>query len=237
MGMMADAHGPDFEFFQTYCSPADVGHAACARHRTYVVGMHTERSRNLHDVWDLQDAISETARLHVATKPSDYLISTTAEVLLEAQEVARRRSVPFQEGLQSLNYLLTSRERRALSEYEAAYLRRCGKPAQEDANLLVFLGDDPSYSLSWSLNGTIPTFRMNSRTGFYWSPRYRRWLTARERLACLGWPVTPEVASTMTVPQVPAMDIKRAGDLAGNSMHFTQTGVQQLIALACFGPA
>ena len=40
MEMMADCHGPDFEFFQTFCNPANVGHAACARHRAYVVGTH-----------------------------------------------------------------------------------------------------------------------------------------------------------------------------------------------------
>ena len=237
MDMMADCHGPDYEFFQTFCTPADVGHAACARHRTYVVGAHVSRTRMLHDIWNLQESIRDEVQAMVQTQPKDYLLATDAEVTLEAQEVARRRRIPFREGESNLEYLLTARERQALRIYEAEYSKRYQHPAIADENLFCFLGDNPSWSLSWSVNGAIPTFRMNSRSGLYWTPRYRRWLTARERLTCLGWPVVPEVAASMATPIVPAMDVKRAADLAGNSMHFTNTGVQQLLALVSFGPA
>ena len=62
-------------------------------------------------------------------------------------------------------------------------------------------------------------------------------MTGKERLLSLGWPVIPEVAEVMQCPPIPAIDVKRAGDIAGNSMHVFNTGAMQMIALSAFGPA
>ena len=237
MEMMEDAHGPDYEFYQLFTSPADVGHFACSRSRTYVIGAHRERTTLLHDPWQLHDAIKDHISNKVATRPSDYLVATAVEVELEAMEKARVRRVTYRPGAKDLSYLLTTRERDALFEYEQKYLERFGVAASTNEDLFVFLGDNPSWSLTWSANGKLPTYRMNPSSGIYWNCKYTRWLTAKERLVSLGWPVIPEVAEEMQVPMIGAMDAKRASDLAGNSMHFLCTGVQQLIALACFAPA
>ena len=237
MEMMSDCHEPDYEMYQLFCDPSHTGHSACSRSRTYVIGCHQERSVLLHDPWELQDLISRKVVKHACTYPSDYLVSTQMEVELEAQEKARVRGVPYQPGMADVSYLLTKREKKALADYELEYWRRTGCSAVTDEDMFVFLGDDPTYSLTWSFNGRLPTYRMNSRSALLWSCKCKRWLTGKERLCSLGWPVLQPVASAMSCPMIPALDVKRASDLAGNSMHMLNTGVMQLLALCCVGPS
>ena len=233
MDMMADLHGPEFELFQTFCCPADVGFSASSRSRTYIIGVHTERTSILKDPNELQETVSDTIKRSAYTLPQDYLVATSAEVRLEAQALALRRGIPYQ-GCDDLRYLLNPRERKALQGYTNIYMSRYGIDPSTQDGVFFFLGDNPSWSLSWSANGRLPTFRMNS--GLLWSAKFNRWLTSKERLVSMAFPCTPAVAKGMAAPLLPATDIKRASDILGNSMHFLNTGVQQLIALGCFGP-
>lgn len=59
-------------------------------------------------------------------------------------------------------------------------------------------------------------------------------MTHREKLASLGFPVTPEVAKSMGVPELPIKDRSRAAAISGNSMSFSTAAIVQLITLACF---
>ena len=235
MGMMEACHGPDYDLHQLFCDPCDVGHAACARRRTYVIGSHVERTSMLHDPWEIQEAMKRYITNKFVTHPSDYLISSKTEVELEAQEKARVRNIPYQPGQSDLTYLLTEREKVALADYQLKFWSRVGHMPDED--LFVFLGDDPSYSLTWSFHGKLPTYRMNSRSALLWNCKYKRWLTGKERLCSLGWPVLQSIAGKMGCPVIPSLDVKRAADLAGNSMHLLNTGVMQTIALSAFGPS
>ena len=231
--MMDDLHGPDFELYQTFCEPGDVGFGASSRKRTYVVGVHTSKTTVLKDPCELQEMLSGQLRGRVSTKPRDYLVASASEVCLQCQDMCRKRGLHYQNGM-DLRYVLTQRERIALNQYEEAFYTRTGQSARSQDDLFVYLGDNPSWSLTWSFHGQLPTFRLTP--GLMWHTKHCRWLTAKERLVSLGWPVVPTIASAMNVPLVPATDIKRASDLAGNSMHFLNCGVQQLVALACFGP-
>ena len=233
MEMMADLHGPDYELTQTFCEPADVGFAGSSRPRTYVIGAHSQKTTMLKDPLELQEMLKSSLK-RVKTKPEDYLVSTRTEVQLEALSLARRRKIQYLPHTDDLSYLLLPREQDAVRGYSAEFTRRFGlDPAQQDG-LFYYLGDNPGYALSWSAHGRLPTFRMSK--GLLWSPKLRRWLTAKERLTSLAWPVTPSLSTGMAVPEIPAMDIQRASDLAGNGMHFLNSAVQQLIALSCFGP-
>ena len=234
MDMIMDLHGPDYEFYQTFCEPADVGFSATARRRTYVIGAHNEKTTVLKDPLELCELISTTIRKTAYTLPHDYLVATATEVQLEAQELALRRRRPYAPGCCDLRYLLTDRERQALRDYCNYYWQKYGQNPHEQDSLFVHLGDNPDFSLNWSARGRLPTFRMNG--GLLWSVKYNRWLTAKERLVSMGWPVVNEVAEGMAAPLIPATDVKRASDLLGNSMHFLNTGVQQMVALSCFGP-
>lgn len=78
----------------------------------------------------------------------------------------------------------------------------------------------------------IPTFRTTG--GLMWWYQKKRWMSHRERLSSLGFPVTEEVAESMGVPQIPIRDRCRAAAISGNSMNFATAAVVQLIALASF---
>ena len=67
----------------------------------------------------------------------------------------------------------------------------------------------------------------------WWASRYR-WMTHREKLVSLGFPALGTVAQTMSVPELPCKDVKRAAGISGNSMHFSTVAVVQLVALASF---
>ena len=234
MGMMEDLHSPDYEFYQTFCEPADVGFFGTSRKRTYVFGAHVERTSVLHDPLELHDKVRGVLSRRAQTRPRDYLIATDLEVRMEAQDLCRKRGVRYQETNRDLSYVLTKREGDALREYELEYFRRTGELASHNEDLLVCLGDNPSFSLTWSLNGKVPCYRKGH--GLLWSPKYARWVTARERLCSMAWPVLPAIADSLPAPCVGATDIKRASDLAGNAMHFINAGAQQLLGLAAFGP-
>lgn len=134
----------------------------------------------------------------------------------------------------NLSYLLTKRERGCISAFKKIYKKTfTGHAAQSDKNLFMYLGDNTSNRLTWSAtSGRIPTLRMSG--GRMWSEHAKRWMTGRDKLSSLGFPVTPEVSESMGVPELPVRDIKRASSIAGNAMHFASVTVVQLLALACF---
>ena len=71
-------------------------------------------------------------------------------------------------------------------------------------------------------------------TGKHWCCSRHRWLTGRQKLGTLGFPISNEVAQSMGVPPVPVRCTKRAEHVAGNAMHFSNVAIMQLIALSCF---
>lgn len=132
----------------------------------------------------------------------------------------------------SFKYLLTNRERHAETVLRAIYKKRYRVRAESNPNLFLYLGDNPDRRTWSACSGRLPTLRMAG--GLVWNVTQKRWLTGREKLASLGFPVTPETSSAMGVPPLPVKDVKRAGAIAGNAMCFATVGVVQLIALACY---
>ena len=59
-------------------------------------------------------------------------------------------------------------------------------------------------------------------------------MTHREKLASLAFLVSPEVALSMGVPEIPVKDWKRAASVSGNSMNFASVAIAQMIALESF---
>ena len=175
------------------------------------------------------------------TRPSDYCLGDILEVHLDAMQVANRRQLdwsPPPPGSEiNLHSLLLPREQKALQVYEHEYMKRFGVPAATDKDLVVFLGNNPSVSLTWSaISKSVPTQTTSARSGKFWVPALRRWLVGRERLAAMGWPVTEACAAAMGCPIIPTRDVMRSSLLAGNAMHFNTVAVAQLLALSCFGP-
>lgn len=83
-----------------------------------------------------------------------------------------------------------------------------------------------------SLIGEVPTLRMAG--GLTWSVKNRRFMTGREKLGMLGFPVTPLTAAALSVRELPVADPERCSMVAGNCMHWSSIGVIQLVALVSF---
>ena len=239
MYMLEDVH-PNYDFYQLFFETSFTGHGGAARTRTYVIGSRCDVSSCRSDPFEVQQFIvKETGKFQ--TRPSDYCLADMLEIQMEAMHVANVRRLdwtpPATGSELDLRGLLLPREKQALAVYEQKYMEKYGGVAATDRDLVFFLGDNPDVRCTWSASsGSLPTQRLNARTGKYWLPSLRRWLVARERLAAMGWPVTEELAKAMQCPVVPTRDVLRSALLSGNAMHFNTVALAQLIALACFGP-
>ena len=125
------------------------------------------------------------------------------------------------------------REKKAVNTLKRKYQKLTGQDPESDKDLFFYLGDNPKNRTTWSATSKrIPTFRVGR--GKHWNCAGHRWLTGREKLATLGFPVEPASAEAMGVPVVPVRCTKRAEHLAGNAMHFSNVAVMQLLAMSCF---
>lgn len=133
-----------------------------------------------------------------------------------------------------LDPILLPREKQAVQQLRKYYRKRWpGQEPSDDEDLFFYLGDSPKNRRTWSATSRrLPTFRVGR--GKMWHCRTHRWLTGREKLATLGFPVSEPLGQSMGVPVLPVRCTKRAEQLAGNAMHFSNVGVMQLIALCCF---
>ena len=237
MGMVSDTH-PDYHFHQLFSEPSDFLYNGCARWRTWVIGTHNELTTCLIDPFALLEKIK--AVLNESQEPSiikDYLVASQPEILMEAQDLAQKRGIPFRPGRLDLEYLLLTREYQAMCQLNCRFREQYGKSPSEEGGLVYYLGDNPSFSASWSARSQkIPTFRVGAKSALYWLPKQKRWLTCKEKLVAMGWPCLPEIGRSLGTPLFGATDPKRASDLLGNGMHFQSSGIFQLIALSCFGP-
>ncbi|OLP82307.1 hypothetical protein AK812_SmicGene37044 [Symbiodinium microadriaticum] len=235
--MLLKTH-PEYELYQIFTEPGELGFAATARARTYIIAAHKSKCVCLHDPFELHEAIKHRMADYASTTVADYLVATEQDILLEAQETGRVRHIPHRPEVQDYSYYLTAREQDSRNILDCKYRQQFKREPGADGNLVYHLGDNATWNTSWSaVSGALPTFRLGASSAKYWLPRYRRWLTSREKLVAMGFPVTPETAEALGTPTVFATDVKRAADILGNCMHFTTAGIMQLIALSCFGPA
>lgn len=129
--------------------------------------------------------------------------------------------------------LLLTREKKVVSHLMQKYRNLWRRDPKKDKDLFMYLGDNPRNRVTWTaVSRKISTFRVGC--GKHWHCASNRWLTGREKLACLGYPVTPDAAHAMGCPVLPIRCTKRASQLAGNCMHFNNVAVMQLLCLSCF---
>ena len=240
MGMMEDTH-PEHCWYQLFSEPGDFGFSATARHRTWCIGSHEDRTVCREDPFIILGKIKEFFHENCQCKLSDYLVSTDGDVHMEALETAAKLGMKhFVPGRDPMTLIMNHRECRTMVELDDRYEQKFHESSKTNPNLVYGLGDNADYQ-SWSASsGKIPTYRLSTTSSRYWLPYHQRWMTAKERLVSMGWPVCPAMSHAMDVPLIGALDPKRAFDLIkvlGNSMHLQSTGVLQLIALTCFGHA
>jgi len=138
-------------------------------------------------------------------------------------------------GIPPAECALLRREIQAIQYFDAQHrLEERGWPAEQNLDLIGFLGDNPWWRLTWSkASMAIPTYRMNA--GFMWSFAARRWLTDAEKLATMGWPAYEELRRAMQAPDISA-HISGVAASVGNTMHVGCIYMVVLCALACTTP-
>ena len=120
-----------------------------------------------------------------------------------------------------------------MQQLDVAYFQKYGRAAEQDGELVYYLGDRFEWSRTWSAHsGRIPCYRHSC--GKYLHRASMQLLTGQEKLCSMGWPITPEVAREMGCAELPSLDPQRSHFLAGNSMHVGNMSVILLIALSCF---
>ncbi len=236
LGMLQDSH-PHHHWHQLWSEPSDFGFGGTARTRTWCIGSHEQLSRPIEDPDDLLDSIRKSISQEVQCEIQDYLIASEAEINMEAMETAISQNIRhFVPGQSPKALLLSLREAKAMVELDNRYFKRTGQLSNTAKNLVYNLADSGEWQ-SWSAaSGKVPTYRLNQKSSKYWVPSLGRWMTSKERLVSMGFPVCREVASAMNSPVIGAADAKRASDLLGNCMHFQSCGIFQLLALSCYGP-
>ena len=135
-------------------------------------------------------------------------------------------------GSVNLSYLLTRREKAVIVTLNKEYRRRFRGNPHLNPNLVYHLGDNAQRKCWSAVSGKIPTLRRSG--GITWSVSLRRPMTGREKLLSLGFPVSPQTAQNMNVPELPALDVKRCSMIAGNAMAWPSVGLVQLVALTSF---
>ena len=155
---------------------------------------------------------------------------TEEEVREEELSMCRIRGLtPQPEPSLCHEYLLTSHQMDRLAVFQQCLLRD-GCPTSP--NIIYNLGDDPSFTMGWSLRHlSIPPYRRNS--GAFWVPALRRYVTVKERLASLGWPVCPCLAMASSLPLVCFSDMDLAKVALGNGVCLPNLAVAVLSGLAC----
>ncbi|CAL1137753.1 unnamed protein product [Cladocopium goreaui] len=111
----------------------------------------------------------------------DYSVAPAIEIQNEALHMATVREKTLTADYRSL---LTSREQKCLNDAKAEYERLYKAPPEKDRDLVLYLGDNFGNRKTWR----IPTFRTGG--GLFWWFAQQRWMSHREKLASLGFPVT-----------------------------------------------
>ena len=236
MGLMKDCH-PDHEWYQLFCDPGVAGFNATARRRTWCIGAHRDLNCCLRDPFILLEEIDQRISNLVQLRVEEYLVASAEEIWTEGAVLAAKRGVTsFSKTNCQFTQILTTRELNTVKALDEKYRQKYGMDPESDRSLTYFLGDGPAFCC-WSGNsGQIPTYRRNARSGLFWLPAHSRWLTNKEKLLSMGFPVRPEQRQALKCESLGTRDYERASDMIGNCFHFQVSGIMQLVALSCFGP-
>ncbi len=142
---------------------------------------------------------------------------------LAAAAQARCREVPAQWA-----DLLSGPQRSALAGFENRWEDRFHRSAKRCPECVFDLGDTPQYKTGLPNTTSLPTAR--HRASIWWSPHHGRWMTDREKAACMGFPVYDDLAARAKVP-LDRLTIQRPAAI-GNAMHVANVGVVMLAAMA-----
>jgi len=228
--------GSCYNFYKigTVC-PGDFGFQLVNRERIYILCVHKVKAILTTDPVAIYSHMREAMQMHcgTATEPQHCLLAPREEVMNEVWYKCNKRRFARPSAPR---HALNDREEGALGRYHNRFLEKFRMDPVLFPWLVYFLGDDCKEYCCWSaISRAIPTFRVHA--GLYWFPAFNRFMTPREKLAAMGFPVYPELADALRVPVMEIEDSHAMGMLAGNCMHFVNAAAILLVALSCVRPA
>ena len=180
-----------YDMWQIFTDMKDVGHAGATRRRTYLIFALRGAHEVIVDPPHLfKQLVSRTKEWCPGTRPRDYLTAQPLELFLEEASASERRGCPLPENAlrrphRSWFALLTPREQAIVRELNQAYQTMFGARPERDPDLCYFLGDNPSFSRTWTAHShRLPTLRRNN--GKLWFPSVKRWMTSAEKFLVMG---------------------------------------------------
>ena len=214
----------DMYFIRTIrMTPSDMGFPFMLRSRYHSLLIRRQGRRGTppESMQALYDAVVRDMTYQAPQDAMAWAFCAPREELLAVEKAARskRGFPPLHDGPTSdWTYLLTDTQKLRLDAYEAE--------AADTAGMALF---DLGQNVGWSgRKAKIPTFRTN--TALLWSRELRRWMTKKERLACMGFPVYDTLALAARVP-VDSITATAPLSSVGNAMHVANVGCA--IALSC----
>lgn len=205
-------------------SPAHAGFSFVRRHRVYHVLRLRSSKVSLAGLPALYERLTDVLEKDTSSWHSWVWRASDAELQSELEIARGRRGSPGAGWAD----LLTKPQRLALSKFEARWLKVNGRPASSSPECLFDLGDSAEYKQGLPRGCSLPTIRR--RACIWWSPSRGRWMTPREKAACMGFPVYDDLAwvsfvdrDDLTAGQLPAI---------GNAMHVASVGLV-ILATMC----
>ena len=149
------------------------------------------------------------------------MLSGPCELLSEENQARSRKGLePLGQTSPDWSYLLTEAQRSYLARYKE----------------LAAAPNDCVLDLTWnplhrhSKGNLLATLRTGSCR--MWSPRAKRWLSASELLACMGFPIDASLARATGVQ--PDEAVLQGPEFAtGNAMHVANLGCVLMTCLLC----
>ena len=118
------------------------------------------------------------------------------------------------------------------SETLQELFRKQGRDPTSDGSCFCCVGQSVGGFTTMSAeDGVLPTLTKAGRTRI-WIPKHKRWLTAREKLHCMLFPVDESCASAAGVPVLNIQDVPCAHGAIGNSMHVGCMTIMMVAVLA-----
>ncbi len=119
---------PEYDLYQLFIEPHEVGHSATNRRRTYVICAHRLKTYCIDDPFEVFQSISKAVKKHcreMRLSPEHLMVANTQEVQEEALRVSASRGIPYNPDSGSdLRYLLLPREELTRRGLDEAYFHR-----------------------------------------------------------------------------------------------------------------
>jgi len=227
---MALSNMSDMYFIdEVYLDASEIGYEFLSRERQFLIFRHKTKTSSITDLSAMVAYVK--ARMYVSGDPSDVLVASNDELHEELWHHCNEKKVAFDPTQRSWEYALIASHHRYLKQYENDYKLRFQRDPKTVPALVFNLGDNPENRYSWSaISNRLPTYRTGNT--LYYFPHAGRWLTNREKLASMGFPIYDFVAAKYMVPRLMIEDRNEVGWMLGNAMHLASITTIVVCALA-----